>query len=175
MNFDSIILSAVAAELNSRIKGGRVDGIHQPSPLDMVLTIRHGGGNHSLLISAEADSPRIHLTSVKRPNPKTPPGFCMLLRKYLAGGRLEGVEQVDFDRILHLKFLAYDGERLTLVVEIMGKHSNIILVSAEGKDSGRRKTRGAFKEPLQGDTSGRQVLLLRAEPGAAPSAACCLF
>jgi predicted ribosome quality control (RQC) complex YloA/Tae2 family protein len=158
MNFDSIILSAVAAELNSRIKGGRVDGIHQPSPLDMVLTIRHGGGNHGLLISAEADSPRIHLTSVKRPNPKTPPGFCMLLRKYLAGGRLEGVEQVDFDRILHLKFLAYDGERLTLVVEIMGKHSNIILVSAEGKILGAVKPVGRSKNRYREILPGRQYL-----------------
>ncbi|HEY3297815.1 MAG TPA: NFACT RNA binding domain-containing protein, partial [Armatimonadota bacterium] len=129
MAFDSIIIAAVAAELNSTLAGGRVDKIQQPSPLDVVLTIRNSGANYMLLVSADAQSPRVHLTSIKRPNPQTAPNFCMLMRKYLEGARLVEVDQIDFDRILHLKFAAYDGERFTLVLEIMGKHSNAILMN----------------------------------------------
>jgi len=144
--------------LNSRLIGGRVDGIHQPSPLDVVLTIRSGGSNYSLLISADAQSPRIHLTSIKRPNPKTPPNFCMLLRKYLEGSRFAGVEQVDFDRILHIEFVAYDGERLNLVVEIMGKHSNVILVNGVGRILGAVKPVGRQKNRYREILPGRQYV-----------------
>ena len=158
MTFDSIVLAAVAAELNSLLVGGRVDGIHQPSPLDVVLTIRSGGSNYSLLISADAQSPRIHLTSIKRPNPKTPPNFCTLLRKYLEGSRFAGAEQVDFDRILHIEFVAYDGERLNLVVEIMGKHSNIILISSVGRILGAVKPIGRQKNRYREILPGRQYV-----------------
>ncbi len=154
MTFDSIILAAIRAELNTKLNNGRVDGVHSPSPLDLVLTIRANGANHILLISAEAKAPRIHLTSVKRPNPKTPSNFCMLMRKYLSGARLCEIEQIDFDRILHLKFATYDGELVTLVVEIMGKHSNIILISADGRILGAVKpvgrTKNRYREILPG-------------------------
>lgn len=152
--FDSIILAAISAELNRTLAGGRVDKIHQPSPLDVVLTIRNNGANFNLLISADAKSPRIHLTSVKRPNPKTPPNFCMLARKYLEGARLIEVSQAGFDRILHVKFSAYDGERVTLIVEIMGKHSNVILVNDAGRILGAVKpvgrTKNRYREILPG-------------------------
>lgn len=154
MTFDSIILAAIGDELNRKLKDARVQTIHQPESLDVVLTLRTPGVTHSLLVSADATAPRIHLTSAKKPNPKTPPGFCMLLRKHLEGARFSIAEQIDFDRILHLRFLAYDGERLTLVVEIMGKHSNIILINGEGrilgtiKPVGRQKSR--YRQVLPG-------------------------
>ncbi|HUV04494.1 MAG TPA: NFACT RNA binding domain-containing protein [Armatimonadota bacterium] len=158
MTFDSIVLAAVAAELNSKLVGGRMDGIHQPLPLDVVLAIRNKGANHMLLVSADARSPRIHLTSIKRPNPKTPPNFCMLLRKHLGGSTFAGAEQVDFDRILHLNFAAYDGERLSLVVEIMGKHSNIILINNVNRILGAVKPIGRQKSRYREVLPGRQYI-----------------
>jgi len=158
MAFDSIILSAVAAELNAALSGGRVDKIHQPSPLDVVFTIRNNGANYSLLVSAEAQSPRIHLISSRRPNPQTPPNFCMLLRKYLEGGRVIGFQQIDFDRILHINFAAYDGERLTLVAEIMGKHSNIVLINSTMRILGVAKPIGRTKNRYREVLTGREYV-----------------
>lgn len=158
MTFDSLILAAVADELNRKLVNGRVDKIQQPSPLDIVLTIRNSGENYRLLVSADAQFPRIHLTSAKRPNPKTPPNFCMLLRKYLERGRLTNIEQVDFDRILRLKFAAFDGERTTLVVEIMGKHSNVILTSDSGRILGAVKLIGPKKSRYRQILPGRQYV-----------------
>ena len=149
-----MIVAAVADELNKKLVSGKVVEIHQPESLDVVLTIRLEGTNHHLLISADAESPRIHLTSVKHPNPKIPPNFCMVLRKYLKGARFEGAEQVEFDRILRLSFLAYDGERLTLTIEIMGKHSNAILINGVGNIVGAvkliSKQKSRFREVLPG-------------------------
>ncbi|HET6457121.1 MAG TPA: NFACT RNA binding domain-containing protein [Armatimonadota bacterium] len=154
MTFDSVIMAAVADELNKRLANGKAVEVRQPEPLDVVLTIRQPGMNHQLLISADAESPRIHLTSVNRPNPKTPPNFCMVLRKYLKGARFEAAEQVDFDRILRLSFLAYDGERFTLAVEIMGKHSNAILINGVGRILGAvkliPKQKSRYREILPG-------------------------
>jgi predicted ribosome quality control (RQC) complex YloA/Tae2 family protein len=158
MTYDSIILAAIVAELNRELAGGRIDSIHQPAPLDVVLVIRSNRANHSLLISADPRSPRVHLTSVKRPNPKTPPGFTMLMRKYLEGGRITGIEQVGFDRILHLKIAGFDGEPLTLIVEIMGKHSNIILVDATEKILGAVKPIGRTKNRYREVLPGRQYV-----------------
>ena len=158
MTFDSIVMAAVADELNRTLADGRVDKVHQPEPLDVVLTIRNQGANYSLLISADARSPRIHLTSTRRPNPKTPPNFCMLLRKYLEGARFASAEQVDFDRILRLNLAAYDGERFTLVVEIMGKHSNCILVNDAGRILGSVKLIGSRKSRYREILPGRQYI-----------------
>ena len=158
MTFDSIVMAAVADELNRRMLDGRVMEIHQPAPLDAVITIRTPGANHMLLISAEAESPRIHLTPSKRPNPKTPPTFCMTLRKHLKGARFAGAEQVDFDRILHLNFAAYDGERLMLIVEIMGKHSNVILMNGTGRILGAIKPVGKTKSRYRQVLPGRQYV-----------------
>lgn len=158
MTFDSVILAAVADELNTKLANGRVDKIHQPEPLDIILTIRSNGANHMLLVSADAQSPRIHLTSAKRPNPQTPPNFCMLMRKYLEGAKFIGAEQVDFDRILHLKFSACDGELLTLVVEIMGKHSNAVLINGTGRILGAMKPVGRSKNRYREILPGRQYV-----------------
>jgi len=156
MTFDSIILAAVAEELNKKLTGGRVREIYQPSALDIVLTIRHEGANYTLLASADAQWPRVYLTTHRRPNPKTPANFCMLLRKHLEGSRFVGVEQVNFDRILHIDFEAYDGERLTLIIEIMGKHSNVVLVNQARRILGAVKPIGRSKNRYREILPGKQ-------------------
>ncbi len=154
MNYDSIVMAAVADELNRRLANGRVDEVHQPAELDCVITIRAGGANHMLLISADADSPRVYLTSAKRPNPQIPPSFTMLMRKHLKGARFVNALQIDFDRILHLNFSAHNDEPLKLIVEIMGKHSGAMLVNSDNKiictikSVGKSKSR--YREVLPG-------------------------
>lgn len=162
MTFDSVVLAAVAAELNSILMNGKVSDIYQPVPLDVVITMRNNGANYNLLISADAEAPRVHLTSNKRPNPQTPPNFCMLMRKYLEGARFAGAEQVGLERILNLRFHAYDGERFTLVAEIMGKHSNIVLVNDALKILGVVKPVGRSKNRFREILIGRQYV---APPG----------
>ncbi|MHB1001214.1 MAG: Rqc2 family fibronectin-binding protein [Armatimonadota bacterium] len=162
MTFDSVVLAAVAAELNRTLTGGKVQSIHQPVPLDVVIAIRNNSTNYNLLISADAQSPRIHLTFTKRPNPKTPPNFSMLMRKYLEGARFTGAEQVGLERILLLRFAAYDGERFTLVAEIMGKHSNIVMINDAEKILGVVKPVGRSKNRYREILTGRQYV---APPG----------
>lgn len=164
MTFDSVILAGIAFELNKSLAGGRVDAIHQPGPLDVVFTIRNARTNHMLLISADAQSPRVHLTSFKRPNPKTPPNFCMLLRKHLEGVRFVRADQLGFDRVLCMRFARRHAntvstrELLTLIVEIMGKHSNIILANETGRILGAVKPVGRSKNRYREILPGREYV-----------------
>ncbi len=136
MALDGIFLSFIKNEIEPWI-GARIDKIHQPSREELLITLRGRQDHRKLLLSAGADSPRIHFTEESFENPKTPPMFCTLLRKHLGCGRLTGVRQQGLDRILELDFESVNelGDRvtLTLVIEIMGRHSNIILVSPDGK------------------------------------------
>lgn len=132
MAFDGMVLAAARAELEDKLTGGRIDKIHQPEKDELILAIRLPGENIKLLISAHAQNPRIHLTSQTKVNPMTPPLFCMVLRKHLEGGRITRLEQPNFERILRIHVEATDelgnlGEKI-LICEIMGKHSNIILL-----------------------------------------------
>lgn len=158
MAFDSSALTAVAMEIRSALLGGRVDRVLQPEPETLVLLLYGRGRNHRLLLSAHARNARVQLTRQEKPNPPHPPNFCMLLRKHLAGARLALVEQVGRDRILHLGFDASDElgnpVRLTLVAEVMGKHSNVILLGPEGRiiDAIRRVSEAVnrYRELLPG-------------------------
>ena len=134
MIFDSLILAAVTDELTRTLAGGKVERVSQPSPLEIVLTVYAHGTKHSLLLSADPQEARVHLTTMRRDNPTQAPAFCMLLRKHLSGAWLESVTQPRGfgERVLHLEFGAHDGVRYTLIAETMGKHSNIILVNAAG-------------------------------------------
>lgn len=133
MAFDGIVLRALTHELQQKLVGGRVDKVYQPLSRDLLLLIRNQGQNYRLLISANPTYPRIYLTErYKGQNPAEPPMFCMLLRKHLEGGRITGLEQIGNERILHI-FIENRDELgdLTdklLIVEIMGRHSNIILI-----------------------------------------------
>lgn len=135
MPFDGFAVAAAAAELNQILAKGRIDKIHQPEKDELVFTIRLAQGSIRLQISANARWARIHTTETRRPNPANPPSFCMLLRKYLEGGKILSVRQVDFERIIHIDIEALDDFRewttKRLICEFMGRHSNIILVHPE--------------------------------------------
>ncbi|MFM1650622.1 NFACT family protein [Brevibacillus sp. B_LB10_24] len=131
MAFDGIVTRAVVHELQMLV-GGRITRIHQPHTSDIVLTVRAQEGSVKLLLSANPTYPRLHLTSEEFVNPQIAPMFCMLLRKHCEGGRIEAISQVDTERIVHIDVKTRDELGDTahrrLIVEIMGRHSNIILV-----------------------------------------------
>lgn len=137
MALDGAYLYELKHEIETIALGARVDKIHQPSREELMIALRAKGGAYKLLLSAGANSPRIHFTSVALENPKQPPMFCMLMRKHLGNGRLVAVRQIGLDRILHLDFEATnemgDTVVLTVAVEIMGRHSNIILMDGDGR------------------------------------------
>ncbi|WP_368234401.1 NFACT family protein [Anaerotruncus rubiinfantis] len=137
MPLDGIFLNQLKNEIADVIVGGRVDKVHQPAKETIVLAMRAQAGNHKLLISASASNPRLHFTSLPQDNPKSPPMFCMLMRKHLANAKLVEIRQIGLDRILHLRFETVNefGDKvvMTLAVEIMGRHSNIILVGPDNK------------------------------------------
>ena len=134
--FDSLTLYAVVAELRPLLIGGQIQDIRQPEPNELYLGIRNQGRNLILLLSADARFARVHLTSERKPNSVTPSSFCMALRRHIENGRITDVRQREFDRIFEMEIqsLAEDGTPSTVVLmaELMGKHSNLILVNARG-------------------------------------------
>lgn len=137
MPLDGITAKCLAAELNIQLADARLDRIYQPDRHDILLQLRSGNDNKRLILSVNPSAPRLHLTSESRENPSEPPMFCMLLRKHLAGARLIDITTPGFERIFQFRFLTVNelGDRLekTLVVEIMGRHSNIILLNHENR------------------------------------------
>jgi predicted ribosome quality control (RQC) complex YloA/Tae2 family protein len=131
MSLDGLFVYALTRELAETCIGGRITKIHQPNPHDIVLAIRANGQNHKLMISAHPAYPRMHFTEHSFQNPLEPPMFCMLLRKHCEGGFIESIQQVGLERILHIDVRSRDelGDEATrrIIVEIMGRHSNIIL------------------------------------------------
>ena len=144
MIFDSLLLAAVRDELGRTLVGGKVEKISQPDPLEIVLRVYHAGHKHTLLLSCDAAHARAHLTVARRDNPPTPPPFCAVLRRYLDGAWLTGVDlPLGFgERVLHLHFKAVDGAPYTLIAEFMGKHSNLIFVNGAGMILGAAKNIG---------------------------------
>ena len=137
MPMDGLTLGFVARELNSRLTGGRIDKITQPEKDTLILLIRSGNENCRLLLCASPNNARCHLTTSTFPNPLEPPMFCMLLRKQLMGGHVLGIKQIGGDRVLHMDIDTVDelGDHVLrrLILEVMGRHSNLILVDGEGK------------------------------------------
>ena len=137
MPMDGLMTGLLARELDAELAGGRIDRITQPERDTVILVIRAGTVNKSLLLCASANNARAHLTGSKFANPLEPPALCMLMRKQLLGGRILEVRQVDGDRILHIDMDTLgelgDHERRRLVLEIMGRHSNLMLLNGEGK------------------------------------------
>lgn len=137
MALDGIFLSLIKKEILDCSLGGRVEKIHQPSREELVLHLRSKSGAKKLFLSVRADCPRIHFTDRAPENPAAPPMFCMLMRKRLTGAVLTDVRQLGLDRVLYLDFDAAndigDRVKLTLSIEIMAKHSNILLIDGEGK------------------------------------------
>lgn len=136
MALDAVAVKALVAELQCLV-GGRVDKVHQPERDEIAIGVRTYDASYKLLISASPAHPRIHLSTHSKSNPKTAPLFCMLLRKHLASGRISAITQVGFERIVKVTIESYDelGDytEKSLYVEIMGRHSNVILVNNEGR------------------------------------------
>lgn len=130
MAFDGITVAGIAAELKDTLLGGRIYKIAQPESDELLLTIKNNSTQYRLLLSADASLPLIYLTQTNKQSPMTAPGFCMLLRKHLQNARITAITQPGLERILcleleHLNELG-DLCRKKLIIEIMGKHSNII-------------------------------------------------
>ena len=136
MALDGAFLACLRQEIWDNLPAARIDKIHQPGREELLIALRYKGGNRKLYLSAGANSPRIHFTDTAPENPAQPPMFCMLLRKRLTGGRLAAIRQEGWERALYLDFDCInelgDPVRLTLAVEIMGRHSNIILIGPDG-------------------------------------------
>lgn len=136
MAFDGITIAGIVKELNDTILNGRIYKIAQPETDELLITIKTPNGQKRLSISASASLPLIFLTTENKPSPMTAPNFCMLLRKYIGNGRIVSISQPSLERIIHLDIEHLDelGDicRKTLIVEIMGKHSNIIFCNDKG-------------------------------------------
>ena len=135
MAFDAIVTRAMVKELNDRILLGKIDKIYQPIRDELVINIHTKRGNKRIFASASSNAPRLHFIDYNTANPATPFAFCMLLRKHLSGGRIIAIKQKDCERIIEFSFETLNELGFTLgkklIFEIMGKHSNIILVDTE--------------------------------------------
>ncbi|WP_144474825.1 NFACT RNA binding domain-containing protein [Cytobacillus oceanisediminis] len=132
MSFDGLFTRAITHELSSLLKGGRINKIHQPYKNEIILAVRANGVNHKLLLSAHPSYARVQITNEQYDNPNEPPMFCMLLRKHLEGFIIEDIKQAGLDRMIIFEVKGRneigDISYKQLIVEIMGRHSNIIIV-----------------------------------------------
>ena len=137
MPMDGLTLGAMTRELNSLLVGGRVDRVQQTERDEIILLIRALGKNQKLLLSSSPNHARVHLTTQNKKSPDQPPNFCMILRKFLLGSRFLSAEQLGSDRVLTLHFEGLDDlgdlKERRLIIEIMGRHSNIILTNETGR------------------------------------------
>lgn len=136
MALDGIFLRHIKNEIETQALGARVSQIYQPNRDELVFALRTFDGNKKLLLSARANSPRVNFCESTPENPAQPPMFCMLLRKRLGGGKLTAVRQMECDRVIFFDFECVnelgDTVVLTVVCEIMGMYSNIIIVDSDG-------------------------------------------
>ena len=132
MALDGIAVAAIAFEFNTKLANGKIGKIYQPEPDEIIMAVRCNGENYNLMLTANASHPRAHLVPFHKENPMQPPAFCMTLRKHLSNGRILSVTQPGLERILDITVESYNemGDLVakSLIIEIMGKHSNIILV-----------------------------------------------
>ncbi len=135
MSLDGTVVAALAKELQTQLAGARISKIAQPEKDELLLTLKSGAGQLRLILSANASLPVAYLTKENKPSPNTAPNFCMLLRKHLSGGRVRAVTQPGLERVLVLEIEHLDelGDPCVkrLILEIMGKHSNLIFTDAE--------------------------------------------
>ena len=136
MSYDGIVTAAVAAELNDKLYDGRIARVSQPEEDEIILTVKSRQGTFRLLLSASASLPLVHLTEQNPPSPLTAPNFCMLLRKQIGNAHILRISQPGLERVISIEMEHYDEmgdlKKCVLNTEIMGKYSNIILVSEAG-------------------------------------------
>lgn len=145
MSLDGIAIHALADQLQQQLVGSRIDKIQQPDASTVILSVRQPGHSGKLLLSCNAQTARIALTTGSRPSPAQPPLFCMVLRKHLEGSKIVEIRQPGWERMVEIVCEGYDelGEKATriLIGEFMGKHSNLILINPQNNmilDSARR-------------------------------------
>ena len=146
MALDGLVIHSIVNELNKKLLGGKIDKVYQPENDEVVLHIRNNKENFKLVLSCSASNPRVYLANnYKKENPINAPMFCMLFRKYIQGGNIVNISQIGFERIIKISVESFDElkEKTTkdIIIEIMGRHSNIILThSLDNKiiDSAKR-------------------------------------
>lgn len=138
MAFDGLVVHSISNELSNKLVGGKIDKIYQPENDEIVLHIRNNKENFKLVLSASASNPRIYISrNYKKENPISAPMFCMLLRKYIQSGNIVSVSQIGFERIIKITVESLDELKSKttkdIIIEIMGRHSNIILTHEDDK------------------------------------------
>ena len=137
MAFDGVVISNIVRDMSKRLIGGRIYKIYQPEADEINLVVKNHGTTFRLMLNASATLPLVYFFDENKQNPPTAPNFCMLLRKHIGNGRIVGVEQPDFERIIILEIEHLDemGDlcKKKLVIELMGKHSNIIFMEEDGR------------------------------------------
>ncbi|MCR5700932.1 MAG: NFACT family protein [Lachnospiraceae bacterium] len=135
MAFDGIVVSNIVRDMRDRLEGGRIYKIYQPEADEINLVVKNNGGTHRLMLNASATLPLVYFLSENKNNPMTAPNFCMLLRKHIGNGRIIKVSQPEFERIISIEIEHLDemGDvcRKKLIIELMGKYSNIIFTDNE--------------------------------------------
>ncbi len=164
MTYDGFTLAAVIAELQHRLVGGKVQKIRQHNDTDITMEIRGPGHTYMLFFSVDAKFSRVYLTASLDAVPQEPPNFCMLMRKHVQGAYLTGIEQVGMDRVMKLNFAYPDHTRLTLILELMGKHSNLILTDSTNKILGAAKHVGSTISRYRQVLPGRDYVIPPGEP-----------
>ena len=172
MALDGACLRHITRELEEAV-GARIDKIYQPNREELLLSLRSRTDFYKMLLSARANSARVHFTKSTIENPKQPPMFCMLLRKRLGGAKLSAIRQDGLERACYLDFDGFnelgDPVRLTLAIEIMGRYSNVIFLDQEGTII------DALKRVDEEMSSERLVLPgIRYRPPPAQQKLCCL-
>lgn len=158
MTYDGFVLAAVVAELERTITRGRIQKVRQHNDTDITLEIRGIGHTYMLFFSVDARFSRVYLTSSALPVPQEPPNFRMVMRKYAQGAFVTGIRQIGMDRVMHIELDSSEHGRLTLAFEIMGKHSNLILLNAEGKILGAIKHVGSSVSRYRQVLPGRDYI-----------------
>ena len=135
MAFDAVAVRCLVKDLKDKLINSRIDKIHQPEKDEITINLKTMTDNFKLVLSASPAHPRVHFTNVSKKNPISAPMFCMLLRKHIGSGKITDIEQIGFERIIKFSIESYDelGDLTTkyLIVEIMGRHSNIILTNQD--------------------------------------------
>lgn len=134
MSFDGMVTGAIAHELNMKLTGGKIEKIYQPESTGVILFIHANRQHQMLYISAGSSHAGLHLVTKKDTNPQNPSGFCMLMRKHIQGGRISSIQQKDSERIVEISVetvneLGFSVSK-KIIVEIMGKHSNLVIIDA---------------------------------------------
>ncbi|OON95500.1 MAG: hypothetical protein ATN36_08365 [Epulopiscium sp. Nele67-Bin005] len=137
---DGVVLSHIILELKKELIGGRIDKIYQPEKEELLISVRNNRKAYKLLLNANSSYPRVHISTLTKNTNATPPMFCMLLRKHLSSGKILDITQPNFERIVEIHIEATndlgDKENKKLILEIMGRHSNLIFThfNKDGKE-----------------------------------------